>query len=224
MKLKIVSYASQPHPGLTRMVRSAMRFGIWPVVLGMHKMFRSGTDKLMAYHDWVKTADCSHMLFVDGLDVVFNGGPEEILERYEGLGHPIVVAGERGCWPDPALASSYPPCSTPYRFVNSGAWMSDLKSAIQILSDAQEIRGDRKYFEPGTQVDDQTWLADQYLAGRYDMIVDTECRLFQCIWKAEKDIALNGSRLFNVFTGRTPIIIHGNGKSDMSAVCEWLDL
>lgn len=212
MKFAVVTVASRPTEGFQRFIRSCAFFGHWPIVLGMHQKFRGFSDKSQMLKAWLKggkyPSDVTHILFVDSYDVVFGGSLAEIIERYE-MDFPasIVFSAERGCWPDDRIRDDYPECKTPYRFLNSGGWISDIQSAIQLLNNIT-------FDDPS----DQRLLTRLYLKGSHNMVLDTECHIFQCLYQAETDLDYSGLNIVNLKTFSRPLIFHANGFSDMSKV------
>lgn len=53
-------------------------------------------------------------------DLIFAGGPEEILRKFQKTNHKLVFAAEGIIWPDSRLAEKYPSVRSGKRFLNSG--------------------------------------------------------------------------------------------------------
>lgn len=53
-------------------------------------------------------------------DVIFTGGKDAILERFDKLNAQVVFAAEDYCWPNKNLASQYPRVAFGYKYLNSG--------------------------------------------------------------------------------------------------------
>lgn len=53
-------------------------------------------------------------------DLIFAGGPEEILRKFQQVNHKVVFAAEGVIWPDAHLAEKYPYIRSGKRFLNSG--------------------------------------------------------------------------------------------------------
>ena len=60
------------------------------------------------------------MLSPDSYDLIFSGGPEEVLSKFQQTGHRVVFAAEALVWPDKRLAEKYPSVRSGKRFLNSG--------------------------------------------------------------------------------------------------------
>lgn len=53
-------------------------------------------------------------------DLVFSGGPEEILRKFQQANHKVLFAAEGLIWPDKKLADKYPSIRSGKRYLNSG--------------------------------------------------------------------------------------------------------
>ncbi|MEQ2218949.1 Procollagen-lysine,2-oxoglutarate 5-dioxygenase 2, partial [Xenoophorus captivus] len=60
------------------------------------------------------------VLFVDSYDLIFAGGPEEILRKFQQGNHKVLFAAEGMIWPDKRLADKYPLVRSGKRYLNSG--------------------------------------------------------------------------------------------------------
>lgn len=53
-------------------------------------------------------------------DLIFAGGPEEILRKFQQVNHKVLFAAEGLIWPDKRLADKYPSIRSGKRYLNSG--------------------------------------------------------------------------------------------------------
>lgn len=58
--------------------------------------------------------------FKNSFDVVFAGGPEEVLKKFQKTNHKIVFAADGLLWPDKRLADKYPVVHIGKRYLNAG--------------------------------------------------------------------------------------------------------
>lgn len=60
-------------------------------------------------------------------NVIFAGGPEELLKKFQQANHKVVFAADGLIWPDKRLADKYPFVRSGKRFLNSGGkwWLLD---------------------------------------------------------------------------------------------------
>jgi procollagen-lysine,2-oxoglutarate 5-dioxygenase 2 len=57
---------------------------------------------------------------LNSFDVIFAGGPEEILKKFLKSNHKVVFAADGILWPDKKLADKYPVVHIGKRYLNSG--------------------------------------------------------------------------------------------------------
>ena len=153
--------------------------------------------------------------FCDSWDEVFLGSRREF-ETVLGA-QPLLFNSEKLCWPHPEKAGLYPPCDTPWRYVNGTAPAglgSSITDALEYGMDRFPIIGDGTGVHDITVDNDQRFWTDVYLAGTGKL--DTECRLSQSLVMVEQgELAVKGGRLVNKITGSKPLFVHANGASAM---------
>jgi len=145
------------------------------------------------------------VLFVDGYDVIINDTLPTILERYEDMGADIIFAAEKTCWPDATMSPQFPVTSTPYKYLNSGAYIGKVGTLKDFLGEA--VPNDS---------DDQLWMHKRFLSpigttdwiSRSSVILDYEGYIFQC----DDDVEVINGQLANGMC--CPCIYHGNGGDD----------
>lgn len=59
-------------------------------------------------------------LLLFSYDLIFAGGPEEILRKFQQANHKVLFAAEALIWPDKRLADKYPLVRSGKRYLNSG--------------------------------------------------------------------------------------------------------
>lgn len=60
-------------------------------------------------------------------DLIFAGGPEEILRKFQQANHKVLFAAEGQIWPDKRLADKYPSIRSGKRYLNSGGGFKNSK-------------------------------------------------------------------------------------------------
>lgn len=60
-------------------------------------------------------------------DLIFAGGPEEILRKFQQANHKVLFAAEGQIWPDKRLADRYPSIRSGKRYLNSGGGFKNSK-------------------------------------------------------------------------------------------------
>lgn len=195
------------HPGLTRMINSAERFG-WEIYVIETVWQGFGTKLIETYKFLLKNPDITSFVFVDAHDVVVLGSPEEF-EENKYMFPFTTVSCEKACWPNADLAGDYPSRDVgEWKYLNSGLYYSESYEFIKLFDSNPP-----KYHD-----DDQLWFTEMYLSGGH-IIRDYNCNLFQSYSHIhDGDFEYTRDRLINLKTGTTPIFVHGNGRTDMSLV------
>lgn len=210
MKVKLITTISdQSHPGWKTLERSLIKFG-WDYDVMQSDYHGFGTKMVNAYN-YAKTTDCTHLFIVDAYDVVVLGTMSEALEK---LGNKDMVwNAEKAAWPYEQWGMLYPEVDSEWKYLNGGACFVEVKKFIQMLDDYPIMPTDN----------DQVVLAATYIVDRnsYGMSLDTACKAFQSYAHiADDDYAYRDGRLWNIKNETCPVIIHGNGHTDMSKIIE----
>ena len=186
-KLHIVTYAT--HGGrddrFCRAVESALMNDVQLVILGWGEKWVGLSQKLSAallFSQSIPKTDV--MMFVDAFDVMFTktaSNHEDLLNKFKALNSSILFSAECGCWPhvieDPAICLKQypnPPSPSPYRYLNSGAWIGYADEASKLLSDVQIKAGNN-----WDTANDQKLVADMFLLRQHDIQLDYMNVLFQ---------------------------------------------
>ena len=216
-ELTIITVANSFTPGFVRLWNSCRRWNITPLVLGFGFEFGGLTRKvhllyraLLELEGVLKT-----VMFLDGFDTLVAASALDIMRVFRGFGAPLVFSAER-CPPAGDRAARYPPAPTPYRFLNSGTFIGEASYILQGLAEWDVLRWP-------VAGQDQLLLTDAYLADTSVLTVDHECRLFQCMYWAEGDVDFDDNGIRNRITGARPLVVHGNGGSDLSKVVDWFN-
>jgi GR25 family glycosyltransferase involved in LPS biosynthesis len=184
---------------------SATMHGIYPKNLGTNVEWK-GTDmsgpgggmKINLLKEYIKTLpDHDVVLFTDAFDVFYADNLQSIVRRYLGFNTRALFSAESECYPDKSLAEKYPQSETPYRFLNSGTFISEVGELKRILND--EIADDG---------DDQLYYTKRFISGNHDMKLDYEGYIFRT---NEPQTEKQGSQIYNPRTKVFSCIYHGNG-------------
>ena len=128
-------------------------------------------------------ADCV-VLFTDAYDVLFAASGARMRRDFLALDQPLVFAGECGCWPQvqrdrgKTCRDLYPKSPTPYRYLNSGAWMGRAGVAARFLRRLVDTAGaEGAAFH---KLNDQELAAELYFSGEFgpELGLDHYARLF----------------------------------------------
>ncbi len=222
MKTVVVTVSNriptEPYYHFAAFKASLARFGVEPIVLGMSERWDGLVSKPRHLLKWLRghsdEVDC--IMAVDSWDVLFVKPPDDIAKEWDAIGRPWICGAERALFP-PADVSVWPQCSSPYRFLNSGAIISTPKDMIAVLEamNPDALPNDHQK-EDGSHhhQNDQQDYQQLFLKQPIPMLLDTECKF---IWNlcdvpvTSADFPTNGAGVFNVDTQTYPGIIHANG-------------
>jgi len=153
----------------------------------------------------------THVMLIDGSDVVVLAEPAHIMEEFFALDHPWVYAAEANIWPPSSFVpDDYPTPAVTHRYINAGACLGEREHIIGWFA---------KFGRPFSPIgSDQGWTAEQFLTYYPDAIqIDYGCRLFQCMNRQSNDVVsvVEGS-VHNIEEDTFPLIIHYNGGQDIT--------
>lgn len=153
--LKVLTVTNQPERAQP-LLKSLDRNG-WEYECLVTEWRGFGT-KLIAVYEYLKQhPEVEQFIFCDAHDVVCLGTPEEFIMKkqlyFDGVD--AIFSSEKGCWPDGALSDKYPPCDSPFKYLNSGCYCVKSKKFIEIF-ESNPI---------GYADDDQLYFTKYYLNG-----------------------------------------------------------
>ena len=160
------------------------------------------------------------IMFTDSYDVIITGNQNEILERYfysqiyYNRPNSIMFSAEKCCWPDPSKKEYYPENYSVYKYLNSGSFIGTGYNIFNLI----------KKYTYSDSYDDQLFYTNQFLNNKdwHEIYFDYECILFQTLNEAYCDLKIESNRFKNVFFNNYPLIIHGNGNSQVKHFFESL--
>uniref|UniRef100_A0A7S4FER1 PLOD1-3-like GT domain-containing protein n=1 Tax=Eutreptiella gymnastica TaxID=73025 RepID=A0A7S4FER1_9EUGL len=165
-----------------------------------------------------------YVLFVDGMDVLFNANLSCIWGAFAAL-ELDAVFGAEGCCSIRALGnrvtecpSHFPYTHSPWRFFNSGTYMGKAGRLADLMQDTLK--------EQWTETtNDQDILGKVYVdrQDQYHLGLDTHAILFQC-WLGSKRFFLcnRPTQGVNCLLGTMPKIFHFPAKQDISYHSRWM--
>uniref|UniRef100_A0A3B3XZK3 procollagen-lysine 5-dioxygenase n=1 Tax=Poecilia mexicana TaxID=48701 RepID=A0A3B3XZK3_9TELE len=223
-KLVVLTVATKETDGFQRFMQTASYFNYTVKVLGMGEMWKGGDvgrsigggqkvrllkeamESLAAQEDLV-------VLFVDSYDLIFAGGPEEILKKFQQANHKVLFAAEGVIWPDKRLADKYPLVRSGKRYLNSGGIIGYAPYVNRLVSqwdlhdnDDDQLFYTKIYLDP---------LKREFL----NMTLDHKCQIFQNLNGAVDEVLLKFGtdrvRVRNTAYNSLPVVVHGNGNTKM---------
>lgn len=184
-------------------------------VYGLGQRYRGHREKIITFAKATFELSDEHILFIDAWDVVCLRGVDDIVDRFKQFNHPWVVSTEIACWPEFDLSRYYPPCDTPYRYLNSGGFMVQREVAKQFFA---RTRITDLFKLSGFSFSDQHWWHRIHLAHPGLLKLDTRCELFHSIFPHEPKLEMSMWHARNSLTGSHPLVIHFNNNGDIGGV------
>lgn len=227
--LACLTVASDDTSDLQRLCASGRRYGRDVTVLGLGVPWKGGDmtgpgggQKVNLLRAGVaKLPATQPVLFIDGYDTIITRHVNDMLGiwRNQFNGEPVFAA-EVSCWPDADRADDFPvpENDSPYRFLNSGAFLATAGDLREMLK--PKIKD---------SADDQRYYTDRFFAARDQqgegkkraaaplppIHLDTQCQLFQCLNGALGDVEVDSGRgmIRNTRFDSWPTVIHANGPT-----------
>uniref|UniRef100_A0A4W4EDD6 procollagen-lysine 5-dioxygenase n=1 Tax=Electrophorus electricus TaxID=8005 RepID=A0A4W4EDD6_ELEEL len=216
-KLLVLTVATKETDGFVRFMQSANYFNY--TVLGMGEVWRGGHvghsigggQKVRLLKEAMETlADQEDLvvLCVDSYDLIFAGGPEEILRKFQQSHHKVLFGAEGVIWPDAHLVDRYPHVRSGKRFLNSGGFMGYAPNINMMV----------RQWDLHDNDDDQLFYTKIYLNAlqreTLNMSLDHKCQIFQNLNGAVDEVLLKFGtervRVRNTVFDSLPVIVHGN--------------
>jgi hypothetical protein len=162
--------------------------------------------------DWAKkNADkYSHFVYTDTWDVVVMGTWNELLLKVKALPNDFEFLGscEKAYFPtNDNIKEQYPKGDSEWQYLNGGGWLCKTETFIKWQEEL-----------PSRGINDQEWLHMMFTRHQFEKVFrDTQCKIFQSIaFNDGSDFEYQQTRVFNQKTLTHPLLVHGNGRSDMS--------
>lgn len=221
-KLLVITVATKENDGFHRFMNSAKYFNYTVKVLGQGQEWRGGDgmnsigggQKVRLMKEAMESyagQDDLVILFTECFDVIFAGGPEELLKKFQKTNHKIVFAADALLWPDKRLADKYPGVHIGKRYLNSGGFIGYAPYISRLVQqwDLQDNDDDQLFY---TKV-----YIDPLKREALNITLDHKCKIFQALNGATDEVVLkfeNGkSRVKNTFYETLPVAINGNGPT-----------
>jgi hypothetical protein len=165
-------------------------------------------DKIRCMKNAIKDLPPTDLIcFMDAYDVIITADPDEIVAKFKEFGADLVFSAELNCWPE-KYKTYYPHTTT--RFLNSGTYMGTQAALMELFN----WKTDEEIQAICAEYTDQGYVHEYYAAHPEKIVLDTQSRLFQCmyfIWW--KEFLITFGRPYNTIMEQTPCIMHFNGHS-----------
>jgi GR25 family glycosyltransferase involved in LPS biosynthesis len=223
-KITILTVATDKNDPLERFEKSCNIHNLKYKILGLGKKWTGGDMKngpgggmkLNLLKEELKDYnDEDIILFSDSYDVIFISNEEEIYEKYLSFNTNMLFSAEKACWPDINMSIHFN-SDSPYKYLNSGGFIGNVKSINKLISGTFE-----------DTYDDQLLIQKNYVKYKdiLNIKLDTKCIIFQTS-SNDIDILYNENRIKNNIFNTKPCHYHGNGgiltKIRHNNICNYL--
>ena len=230
--IKFYTVATKKHDGLDRLIESAEYYGIYLNVLGLDSGWTDGDvarlenpgggQKINILKKELENLnDDDVIFFVDGYDVIFMTGTEEIEKKWKDAECKVLFGAEKVLWPDRSIEDRFPEKNESYRFLNSGNFMGEVGELKKITAE-----------DLADSADDQLYYQLKFLSGDFDFKLDYKANIFQCIafcadseesinTSFQRELQIENDRIKNLEHNSYPCSFHGNGSKEQKIKHNW---
>jgi hypothetical protein len=148
------------------------------------------------------------VMFTDAGDAFVMAGADEIVEKWQAYGCPVLMSAEQSLYPWgleekwAASEATRPPAPPPWQYPNGGGWIGRREQLESLLKFALDSEGEEAQSK---------WIS-AYCSGRYNFQLDSSCLIFQTMSGDNGALEWEHHRLVNKYTGSRPVVVHFNGK------------
>lgn len=160
----------------------------------------------------------THVLYVDGFDLILLDGLAELERRFLAFNRPMVVAGASSLVPKLCDTSKFPfaESGSPFRFPRAGIFMAELPYFLQLVA------RHGLYDVPGPFIDNE-WFQHVYATAPASFMVDIDTEMFITLDGASPGaFEVAHGRVVNTVTQSKPSIIHAAGRFNFAPVLQQL--
>jgi len=228
-RLHAVTYANIPDPRVALSVGTAELLGFYPVVVGYgHEAtwaygLATLANKVRSYI-FNKTNGDDIILFFDAWDVIFQGGEEEIVDRFLDIERreqrSLIYHAEASC--TSSRVDDYPPSKSIWRYLNCGLYIGRSWAMRELYKNPLK---DPLQDKEGRSIRLQNWHTEYFLDNQDKAALDTGCELMQVVLAIEglhgladhlddpgaRGLVVSDGKLVNTVTHTTPPILHFPG-------------
>lgn len=215
--IHIVGLATDPHHRNAKILQEKIGLSLLPFNMPFDWGGYCGTYVLSEYIQ--KLSDNDIVLITDVYDVLpLNGCNPFLLEKKikEKFNlDKLIFGAETNCYPDGHLSSSYPQHNSPWKFLNGGGYFGTVKVLKYVIPKVLPlIKGSIN----------QRIFTQFFLQNPEYITLDYTCEIFQTLFNVSLDnfIFLNNSIIVNKNFNTTPLLFHGNGKTNIEIFYQYV--
>ncbi|HPD17895.1 MAG TPA: hypothetical protein PLE19_23400 [Planctomycetota bacterium] len=180
--LTILTWNNQAAPGVLQ--RCLDHLGVPYLVLGQGVKEWKNLHKIRLTREALGGVQTRYVMGLDAADVLVLAHPLAVLERFQReFSCRLLIGAETHCFPEIAelrrFEDSLPGATSPWRYLNSGMWIGETafcRGFFAAAAEAEPWPGDERFLRS-----DQGVLKKLLRRFYPDVLLDTQCRLFQNI-------------------------------------------
>lgn len=203
IKLMVVSPVFYPNVSHYKyFFDSCLKLNYDLMLYGLHEPFSGLRDaKIIELAKTIKLLETELVLVCDSADVLLVKREDELIAKFEEARCLILMAAEKQCYPQRLMDTWYPPSKTPWRYLNSGAYMGAKENILAMLEAAYDLKPNpRNLYRSRDWQDDQFLLSQLYIQ-EYNITLDTQCKVFQCVGDITEEEYANSDPCLYHFNG-----------------------
>lgn len=214
--MKFITIETDTHNNLERkLLRSTEINNIDIEVIGKGIDWNGFVTKFKIIIDYLSTIEDELVCLTDSRDVLYMSDSETISNTF--LSNfdkdSIVFNGETNCFPEPSFAELHPNQHKKYKYLNSGCVIGSKETLLKVCKEAIKLYNEDKIN------DDQYLLQKIFLSKKYNVTIDYDCKIFQCVWDENWgrsnnfDLLYDSDGIYNRLTKTNPLIFHFPGPT-----------
>lgn len=215
-KIKFISIETDLHTGVEKkLLHSCNVHNIDIQIIGKGVKWNGFITKFQIIIDYLSQISEELVCLTDSRDVLYMNNADTIyntfIENFDK--DSIVFNGETNCFPKPEFAELHPNQHKKYKYLNSGCVIGSKETLLEVCKKAIKLYNEDKIN------DDQYLLQKIFLSGKYNITLDYDCKIFQCVWDEDWgrsnnfDLIYTKDRIYNRLTDTHPLIFHFPGPT-----------
>lgn len=181
--MKIITCITNPNQvGYVHALKASCEFyGLELATLIIDK-YESHRQKTRRLYQYLQTIDPNELIFfTDGYDVIFVGGEQEIVQKYNRLSPKgqILMSADRFCVPDPTMAKYFKTSNHGYNYICSGGFIGKVSVIIDVIDKiGEQMKSDNSDKNKEFGWCDQYEWTQAIINNKIDVILDHNCEIF----------------------------------------------
>lgn len=211
MKIKtIIAISDELNVGFLHLQKSLIKHNYDYTVL-INPSINWNWAGLEDIYKWGKTEEAkeyTHFIYTDGFDTVALQPLSNVLIKYKQTDK-MLFSTEKQCFPRVDWIERHPKVDSEWQYLNHGQFIAPIETFLRLYEGVFDL-----------PITCQEYAMDLFLNGSNDIILDTNCEVFQTVafCKPTEEFEIIDGSIVNIATGSLPSFAHGNGKTNIQWV------